>query len=215
MNKLLFGAASAALALAIPASAQAQALAPAVVAVVDTQRILTQCTACAAANQQLQAQQQQLQQRAQQLGQPLQTEGQALQTAVNALPQGQQPDAALAQRIQTFQTSQQNAQTELRTREEQLRRNGQYVLQQLEGPLNTAITQVMQQRGATIAVDRQATLAINPSVDITDAVLAAVNAAVTSVNVNAPPPAQQPATGQQPAAQQPAQPTNRPRPQGR
>jgi len=212
MNKLLFGAASAALALAIPAVAQAQALAPAVVAVVDTQRILTTCTACTAANTQLQTQQQQLQQRAQQLGQPLQTEGQALQTLINALPQGQQPDAATQQRIQTFQTSQQNAQTELRTREEQLRRNGAFVLQQLEGPLNTAVTQIMQQRGATIAVDRAATLAINPSVEITDAVLAALNAAVTTVNVNAPPPAAQP-NAQQPAA--PQQPTNRPRPQGR
>jgi outer membrane protein len=215
MNKLLFGAASAALGLAIPAAAQAQALAPAVVAVVDTQRILSQCTACVAANQQLQTQRQQIEQRAQQLGQPLQTEQTAIQTAINAIPQGGQPDAALQQRIRTFQTSQETAQRELAGRQDQLRRNGAYVLQQLEAPLNTAITQIMQQRGATIAMDRGATLAINPSVEITDAVLAAVNAAVTSVNVNAPPPQQQPAA-QQPAAQQPAQQQqNRPRPQGR
>lgn len=216
MTKLLFGAATAALAFATPVALQAQALPPAVVAVVDTQRILTQCTACVAANAQLQTQRQQLEQRAQQLGQPLQTEGQALQTAINALQQGQQPDAALQQRIQTFETSQRNAQTELQGRQEQLRRNGAFVLQQLEGPLNAAITQIMQQRGAVIAMDRAATLAHNPSVEITDAVLASLNAAVTSVNVNAPPPAQQPAAGQQPAAQQPAQQQqNRPRPQGR
>ncbi|MDQ8754830.1 OmpH family outer membrane protein [Sphingosinicella sp. LHD-64] len=209
MNKLLFGTASAALALAIPAAAQAQAIAPAVVAVVDTQRILSQCTACVAANQQLQTQRQQLEQRAQQLGQPLQTEQTAIQTAINAIPQGGQPDAALQTRIRTFQTSQENAQRELQTRQEQLRRNGAFVLQQLEGPLNTSITQIMQQRGATIAMDRAATLAINPSVEITDAVLAALNTAVTSVNVNAP--------AQQPAAQQPAQQQQQQqnRPQGR
>lgn len=211
MNKLTFGATAAALALAMPAIAQAQALSPAVVAVVDTQRILTQCTACVAANQQLQTQRQQLEQRAQQLSQPLQAEQQAIQAAANALPDGQQPDAALQQRVQAYQTQAQNAQNELQGRQQQFQRNAAYVLEQLEGPLNTAITQIMQQRGATIAMDRAATLAINPSVEITDAVLAALNAAVTSVNVNAPPPAQQPAA-EQPAAQQPAQ---QRRPQGR
>jgi outer membrane protein len=209
MNRLIIGATVATLALVTPAAAQAQALSPAIVAVVDTQRILTQCTACVAANQQLQTQRQQLEQRVQQLGQPLQSEQQAIQAAVNALPDGQQPDAALQQRIQAYQTQAQNAQTELQGRQQQLQRNASYVLEQLEAPLNTAITQVMQQRGATIAMDRAATLAINPSVEITDAVLAALNATVTSVNVNAPPPAQQPAA-QQPAQQQPAQQQRRP-----
>lgn len=211
MNKLTFGATAAALALAMPGVVQAQAIPPAVVAVVDTQRVLTQCTACVAANQQLQTQSQQLDQRVQQLSQPLQTEQQAIQAAVNALPQGQDPDAALQQRIQSFQTQTQNAQTEIQGRRQQLQRNASYVLEQLETPLNTAITQIMQQRGATIAMDRAATLAINPAVEITDAVLAALNAAVTSVNVNAPPPAQQPAA-QQPAngQQQPAQQQRRP-----
>ncbi len=209
MNKLTFGATAAALAFTMPALAQAQAIAPAVVAVVDTQRILTQCTACVAANQQLQTQRQQLEQRAQQLSQPLQAEQQAIQTAVNALPDGQQPDAALQQRVQAYQTQAQNAQSEMQGRQQQFQRNASYVLEQLEAPLNTAITQIMQQRGATIAMDRGATLAINPSVEITDAVLAALNAAVTSVNVNAPPP-------QQPAAQQPAeQPAQQRRPSGR
>ena len=82
MNKLAFGAAVA-LSLAMSATASAQQLAPAVVAVVDSQRILQQCTACVAANQQLQTQRQQYEQRAQALATPLQTEEQALQTALN------------------------------------------------------------------------------------------------------------------------------------
>jgi outer membrane protein len=197
MNKIILGAAAAASALAIPAAAQAQALAPAVVAVVDTDRIASSCTVCTAANQQLQAQLTQLQQRAQQLGQPLQTEEQALTTAVGALRAGQQPDAALTQRIQAFQSQQQNAQREIATRQEQLQRNAAFVRQQIGQRLAPAIQQVMQQRGATIALDRGATLAINPSVDITDAVLAVVNRNTAALNVNAPPPQQAPAQPQQ------------------
>jgi outer membrane protein len=206
MNKFTFGAAAAALALALPAVAQAQALPPAVVAVVDTDRIAAQCTVCVAASQQLQAQLTQLQQRATQLGQPLQTEEQALTTAVNALGAGQQPDATLTQRIQTFQTQQQNAQREIASRQEQLQRNAAFVRQQIGQRLGPAIQTIMQQRGATVAIDRGATLAINPTVDITDAVLALVNQNTAALNVTAPPP-------QQPPAQQP--PAQQPRPQGR
>ncbi|HWT12176.1 MAG TPA: OmpH family outer membrane protein [Allosphingosinicella sp.] len=210
MNKLTFGTAAAALALAIPAAAQAQQLPPAVVAVVNTDRIMQQCTACAAANQQLQAQVQQLQQRAQALGTPLQTEEAALQTAVRALPQGQQPDAALTARIQTFQTSQQNAQREIQTRQEQIQRNVAFVRQQIGQRIEPAVTQVMQQRGANIAMDTNATLAIAGAVDVTDAVLAVVNQNSAALNVNAPPPQQAPAQ-QQPQQQQQQQ----RRPQGR
>ncbi|HEV2867430.1 MAG TPA: OmpH family outer membrane protein [Allosphingosinicella sp.] len=210
MNKLYFGAAAAALALAAPFAAQAQQLPPAVIAVVNTDRILQQCTVCVTANQQLQGQVQQLQQRAQQLGQPLQTEEQALATAIRALPQGQQPDQALQQRIQTFQTGQQNAQREVQTRQEQIQRNVAYVRQQLGQRIEPAVSQVMRQRGANIAVDTNATLAINPTVDITDAVLAVVNQNTAALNVNAPPPQQQPAQ-QQPQQQQQQQ----RRPQGR
>lgn len=206
MNRLTFAAATAALALAAPFAAQAQQLPPAVVAVVDTDRIVAQCTVCATANQQLQAQFAQLQQRAQALGAPLQTEEQALATAVRGLGAGQQPDQALQQRIQTFQTQQQNAQREIATRQEQIQRNVAFVRQQIAQRVEPAVTQVMRQRGANIAVDRGATLAITGSVDITDAVLAVVNQNTAALNINAPAPQQQPA--QQPQQQQQ-------RPQGR
>lgn len=211
MNKFLFSSALAALALAMPVAASAQQLPAAVVAVVDTDRITAQCTTCAAAQTQLQGQITQLQQRVQALGTPLQAEERALQTAVNALPAGQQPDAALQARIQTFQTSQQNAQREITGRQEQIQRNVGFVRQQIGQRIQPAITQVMQQRGINIAVDRNATLAHNPAVEITDAVLAIVNQNTTPLNINAPPPAQPAAA--QPAAPQPQ--PNRPRPQGR
>jgi outer membrane protein len=208
MNKLTLGALAAAAAILLPVGAHAQPLPAATIGVVDTDRIIRECTVCSAANTQLQAQVQQLQQRAQALGTPLQTEQQALATAVNALPQGQQPDAALSQRIQTYETNQQNAQRELAGRQQQIERNVQFVRQQISQRLQPAIQQVAQQRGATVVVDRAATLAAAPTVDLTAAVLAIVNQNTTPLNLNAPPPAQQPAQPQQPQQQQR-------RPQGR
>jgi outer membrane protein len=211
MTRLTFGVLAAATALTLSVAAQAQQLPAAVVGVVDTDRIVRECTVCVAANTQLQTQVQQLQQRAQALGAPLQTEEQALQTVVNALPQGSQPDAALTQRIQTFQTNQQNAQRELTGRQQQIERNVQFVRQQIGQRLQPAIQQVAQQRGATVVVDRGATLHAAPTLDITAAVLAAVNLNATPLNINAPPPPQQPA--QTPPQQQPPQ--QQRRPQGR
>ena len=205
MNKLILGATTAALAF-LPAALQAQAIPAAVVAVVDTDRIAGSCTVCTAANTQLQGQATQLQQRAEQLGAPLRTEEQALQQAVSAIPQGQQPNAQLTARIQTFQTNQQNAAREIEGRQQQIQRNIAFVRQQIAQRLQPAIQQVAQQRGATIVVDRGATLFSQPTVDLTSAVLAVVNQNTTPLNVNAPPP-QQPAQQQQQQQQQ--------RPQGR
>lgn len=212
MNKISFAASAAALALAIPGAVQAQQLPPAVVAVVDSGRILQQCTVCQAANTQLQQQRQQFEQRAQQLATPLQTEQQAIQTAVNAIPAGGQPDAALRARVTAFEQQQETARRELAGREEALGRNRNFVLQQIQQRVAPAVQQVAQQRGATFAIE-QSTLAWSaPTVDITPQVIAIVNQNTTPLNVNAPPPAQQPAA-QQPAAQQPAQQPRRP--QGR
>ena len=208
MNRLTFGAAAAALALMAPVAVQAQNIPAAIVAIVDRDRIAQSCTQCVAAQQQLQAQVTQFQQRAQQLGTPLQTEEQAIETALRALPQGGQPDAALQQRIQTFRTNQQAAATELGPRQEQLRRNQTFVVQQILERMDPLIGQVVRQRGANLAVDVTSTLAHNPALDITDGVLQLMNANTTPFNVNAPAPQQQ-QPAQQPA-QQPQQ-----RPQGR
>ena len=209
MKKLIF--ASGLAALALPAAVQAQQLPPPVIAVVNTEQIFETCTACAAASTQLQAQGNQLQQRAQQLQTQVQTEGTALQGLVNALPQGQQPDAALSARIQAFQQMQQNADQELGAGRERIQRNLAFVRQQIGQRIRPALTTVMQQRGATLVLDRGGVIDASPTLDITAAVLAIVNQNTAALNVNAPPPQQQPAAGQRPATPQP----NRPRPQGR
>lgn len=193
MKKLLIGAA--AVAALVPAAAPAQRLNPAVVAVVDTQRVFSECTACVAANTQLQGQLNQLRTRAQQLGQPLQTEAQSIQQAVNAL-NGKDPDAALQQRITSLQSRQTTANQEIQQSEQNLRSTQAHVAQQISQRLNPIINQVMQTRGATVVVDKGNTLAVSPSLDVTGDVLAQLNQQLPSVSVTPLPQQQQPAQQQ-------------------
>ena len=190
MTKYLFGSALAALALAAPAAAPAQRLSNAVIAVVDTGRVFSECTACRAAATQLQTQLQQAQQRGQQLSAPLQTEAQAVQTAVNALA-GKQPDAALQRRIQALQTQQNSANQELAGREQTLRSTQAHVNQQISARLTPIFNQVMQSRGASLIVTRDAVLASSPSIDVTNDVLALLNQQLPSVSVTPLPQQQQ------------------------
>jgi Skp family chaperone for outer membrane proteins len=175
-------------------AAAAQAIADAKVAVVDVERIMSQCTACVAANTQLQGQRTALQQFAQQQGQPLQGEQTSLEAAVKAA--NGKPDAALSTRIQAFQTKAQTAQRAVSEREQTFQRNVQYVQQQIAQKMVPVVQQVAQQRGATIAVAKDSTLFSATSVEITDAVLTALNSQLPSVSVTAPPPAQPTAPAQ-------------------
>ncbi len=202
--RTLTQAALAALALAAPAApAFAQALPDAKIAVVDSDRILRDCTACRAATTQLQAQQTQFETTARNQLQPLQTEQTALQTALQAA--NGNPDAALQGRIRTFQQRQQSAQQALAPQQQQLERNAAYVQQQIGQRLVQVIQTVAAQRGATLAVAKGSTFYNAPAVEITDAVLTALNAALPSVSVTAPAApaaaAPAPATGTRPAPQ--------------
>lgn len=189
-------AALAAITLLTPAAASAQRLNPAVVAVVDVDRIRRECTACRAAQTQLQTQVTSLQQRQQALSAPLQTEGQQIQTAINAL-QGKQPDAALQQRVTAFQTRQNTANQELARLEQTLRSTGAHVGQQIDQRLAPIIQAQLAPTGATLIVDRGSVLAAAPAIDITNTVLAALNQQLPSVSVTPLPQAQQPAQQQQ------------------
>jgi Skp family chaperone for outer membrane proteins len=199
MKKILFGAAMA-LTLAIPGAAIAQRAPAATIVVVETDRIYRDCTACRAAQGQLQGLATQLQQRAQALGQPIETELQSIQAAATAAraQSGAARTAAettLQQRAQALQTRQTAAQQELGRMEQNLRSTQANVLQQINARLNPIINQVMTARGANVAVDVNATLAHSGALNVTDQVLTQLNAALPSVTV-APLPA-----GQQPAAQ--------------
>lgn len=205
MQKIALGAAFAVLSLALPGAAQAQKAPNAVIVVVDTDRIYRECTACVAAQGQLQTMGTQLQQQAQQLGQPLQQEAQSIEQAAAALRNQTgsartTAETALQTRVQQLRQRETGVSQQLVQAEQNLRSTQAHVLQQINTRLNPLISQVMAARGANIAVDVSATLAHANAVNVTDQVLAQLNASLPTVSVT---PLAQPA---QPQAQ-PAQPT--------
>ncbi len=175
----------------VPAAAQAQRVPSAAVAVVDTDRIGRECTACRAASAQLQTQETTLRTRAQALQQQLQTASQPIQTAVAAL-NGRQPDAALQGRITAFQTQQRAAETELATGQRNLQSIQANVNQQIGARLGTIVASVAAARGANVAVDKGNTLFAATTVDITNEVLAQLNQQLPSVSVTPLPQQQRP-----------------------
>jgi Skp family chaperone for outer membrane proteins len=168
--------------VAAPSIAIAQQAPPAVVVVVDSDRIFRECTACRTAQSGLQSRVTALTTRQQTLTTQLRTEGQPIETAIRAL-NGAQPDAALRARVTAFQTKQENANKELAQSQENLRSIQANVMRQINARLNPAISQVMTARGANLAVDVSNTLAASQSVDVTAAVLAALNAGLKTVTL--------------------------------
>ena len=184
MKNLLISASLVALAI-MPSAAQAQAVPAAVVAVVDLEKITSQCTACKTANAALQSQGTALQNRQKALAGPLETEGKAIQAAVDAL-KGKEPEAALKARAQAWETKRNNAAQELQAQQAQLQRNQQYIQQQIAQKLGPIYQQVMQRRGANLMVEISTTLASGASLDVSNDVLAALNAAMPTVQTVAP-----------------------------
>lgn len=182
MLKIATLAAVSVAALALPSAASAQRAPAAVVVVVDTNRIYGECTACRTAQASLQSQINALQARKQTLAGQLQPEGQSIQTAINAL-NGKDPDDALKARVQAFQKKEQDAQDELEKTQANIQSIRENVIQQINAKLDPAINSVMTQRGANVALDVSATLAHGTAIDVTDAVLAAVNATLPSVSL--------------------------------
>lgn len=193
-KKLIISAVAAA--LAVPTAAQAQRAPAAVIVVVDSDRVYRECNACRTAQTSLQTQARALQTRQQTLAGQLRPEGQAIQTALTAL-NGKEPDAALRKRIEDFQAKEQQANQELSRTQANIQSIQANVIRQIEVRLEPVITQVMTQRGANVALDVNATLAHGAGINVTDAVLAALNAALPSVSLT-PLPQQQQQQQQQP-----------------
>lgn len=198
MNKYLIPAAFAAV-LAAAAPASAQQVGPSKVAVADLDRITRECNACKTAGAALQQQVQAYEARAQQLQGQLRPEAQYLDGAIKALA-GKEPDAALKTRIENFQKSQQAAGQELQGQQQTIQRNQAYVREQLLEKLQTLYVPTMTKRGANVLVETGTTLAYDPSLDVTNDLLAAVNAALTTLNPVAPAQQAAPAGQQAPAS---------------
>jgi Skp family chaperone for outer membrane proteins len=180
MKKILISTALALSAVAFPTAALAQAR-PAIL-IVDSERILTSCTACRSASTQLQSKQSALRTRAQQLQTQLQTEGKPIQAAVDAL-NGKDPDAALTARIKAFQTKEQGAQQELATGQRTLESTAAHVQQQIGAKLIAIVEQVRSTRGASIVLSKNSTMANDNAIDVTTDVLTSLNQQLPSVSV--------------------------------
>ena len=190
MNKLLFSTALA-VSLGAGSAANAQAIPAATVAVVDLERVTSECTACKSAAATLRGQVTALQTRETTLSAPLATEQKAIQAAVDALA-GKEPDAALQARAKAWETKRQQAAQELARQQDQIKRNQAFISQQIQTKLGPIYQQVMTRRGANVMVEAGNTLATSTNVDVTADVLAALNAALPSVQTTAPAAAQQP-----------------------
>jgi outer membrane protein len=185
MKNLLLQTAIAAALIGAAAPAAAQSVPAATIAVVDLSKVTAQCNACKSANTALTGQVNALRARQTALATPLEAEAKTLQAAVTALA-GKAPDAALQARIQAFQTKQQTASQEISRQEQQIQRNQTYIQQQIGAKMGPIYQQVMQRRGANMMVEISTTLASAASLDVSNDVLTALNAALTSVQTTAP-----------------------------
>jgi len=188
MKTLLISAAFAA-AFVAPAAASAQAIPAAVVAVVDLDRVTSQCNACKTAQAALKSQLTAYQTREKALADPLQTEQKSIQAAIDAL-KGKEPDAALQTRIKSFQTRQEQGAQELASQQRQIQANQAYIQKQVADKLGPIYQQVMQRRGANLLVEVGSTLATSQNVDVTNDVLGALNSSLPTIVTTAPAPAQ-------------------------
>ena len=185
MKMILLQTTVAAALMGVAVPAMAQSVPGATIAVVDLEKVTAQCTACKSANAALTGQINALRARQKALSTPLETEAKSLQAAVTALA-GKAPDAALQARVQAFQAKQQAGAQEVTRQEQQIQRNQAYIQQQIGAKLGPIYQQVMQRRGANMMVEVSTTLATAASLDVSNDVLAALNAALTSVQTTAP-----------------------------
>ena len=181
---MLFKTVSAALLLgaaAVPAAAQQ--LSPPVIVIVDMDRVVNESAAGKQAGTDLQAKAQQLATRRTTLAGQLQSEAQAI-------GQGQQNKTlagpALEQRVKAFQDKENAANQELARGQEDLGRSRQYVIQQITTAADPIITQVMRERGASIALQKGATLQHTASLEVTNDVIGRLNTSLPKVSITPP-----------------------------
>jgi Skp family chaperone for outer membrane proteins len=182
--KMIFKSATAAFALAtIAVPAVAQQLSPPVIVIVDMDRVVNESAAGKQAGTDLQTKAQALQTRRTTLAGQLQSEAQAIQ-------QGQQNKTlagpALEQRIKAFQDKENNANQELAKGQDDIGRARQYVIQQITTAADPIITQVMRERGASVALQKGATLQHTASLEVTTDVITRLNTSLPRVSVTPP-----------------------------
>ena len=181
---MLFKTVSAALLLgaaAVPAAAQQ--LSPPVIVIVDMDRVVNDSAAGKTAGTEIQTKITNLQARAATLQTQLKTDADSIQAGqANKTLVG----PALEQRAQAFGLKQQQAQQEIARLEADIQRSRQFVIKQISDASNPIVTQVMRERGASIALAEGATLQHTASIDVTNDVITRLNTSTPRVSTTPP-----------------------------
>lgn len=164
---------------ALPVVASAQAASQ--IVVVDMSRIAAESAASKSAEPQLKAKFESVQSRAKALGDQFRGEYETLQKAQPSMAK-----EAFQAKARDLQQRQVTAENEVRGKEQDYARSVQYVRQQILEAVNPIITAVMREKGAVLAMDRDATLAVAQSLDVTTDVMTRLNAALPRVSINPP-----------------------------
>ena len=191
MKTLAFGAFALAMLAGSAATAQDQNFGPAIpgVCVYHHDRLLAQSTAGQSVQTGMQRLQQEVQTELAPYEQFIQTESQQLQQGRGTIPQ-----ADFATREQALATRYQEARNLAQTREGELRYTQAMQLQQIAQAADPIIVALYAERGCGILISRETVLRVNPAMDITEAAIQRVNAALPSLSFSRMPvPAQQPA----------------------
>lgn len=191
MKTLAFGAFALAMLAGSAATAQDQNFGPAIpgVCVYHHDRLLAQSTAGQSVQAGMQRLQQEVQAELAPYEQFVQSEIQALQQGRGAIPQ-----ADFATREQALNTRVQEARQLAQTRDNELRYTQAMQLQAIAQAADPVIMALYTERGCGILISRDTVLRVNPSMDITEATIQRVNAALPSLSFSRlQVPAQQPA----------------------
>jgi Skp family chaperone for outer membrane proteins len=141
----------------------------------------------------------------------LQAEIAPLVTAFQAAQKANTPQATLQTQYTAIQQKQQAAQAELQRLSAPIARAQGYVEEQIGAKLDAAIKAAMVAKKVNLVLNPQATISYQPSVDITDAVVAELNRTVPTVSITPPagwqPGGQGGAAAPAPAAPKPTTPT--------
>lgn len=183
MKSIFKTVAVAAFLAAASAPAMAQQLSPAVIVIVDMDRVVNESAAGKTAGTEIQTKIANLQTRATTLQTQLKTDADAIQAGqANKTLVG----PALEQRAQAFGQKQQQAQQEIARLEQEIGRSRQYVIQQISTAANPIITQVMRERNASIALQKEATLQHSASLEVTNDVITRLNTSTPRVSITPP-----------------------------
>jgi Skp family chaperone for outer membrane proteins len=116
--------------------------------------------------------------------QAIQTEEQGIQTAAHGMSGAQvAANPALTARINALQQREQTFQGRLETSQRDFQYTQQATIQSFTTQITPIVREVMEGRGAAVAVSSQAIIAASPSVDATDDVVARLNQRLRTITV--------------------------------